>query len=193
MPLSLSPLQEHRSGHNRGWEASTVFTNEPVHMWDCVSVCVHAHVWTEVVLVFCGFSLLVLLILQNKMNCGDETGLFTAPKICVQGQVAADWPHFPALHLSVWSNLRYSLACVCLWVNKNHCLVRLRNIALPFLSTEDSVAPSSYRQTLCSLLIYAFVEYNNNNVFFSSGISSSGKQSNIIEKVSKSSLCTTTL
>lgn len=34
--------------------------------------------------------------------------------------------------------LRYSLACehicVCLWVNKNHCSVRLRNIPLPLFS-----------------------------------------------------------
>lgn len=40
----------------------------------------------------------------------------------------------------------------------------------PILSTGDSVAPSSYQQTLCSLLIYEFVQYNNNNVFFRSGI-----------------------
>lgn len=56
--------------------------------------------------------------------------------------------------------------CVCLWVNKNHCFVRLRNIPLPLLSTEESVASSSYRQTLCWLLIYEFVQYDNNNMSF---------------------------
>ncbi len=37
--LSLSPLQEHRSGRNRGWEASTIFTKESVCTCGCVCMC----------------------------------------------------------------------------------------------------------------------------------------------------------
>ena len=54
--LSLSPLQEHRSGRNRGWETSTIFTK--------VCVCACAHVWIHMLTwFFCSSSLLFLLML----------------------------------------------------------------------------------------------------------------------------------
>lgn len=58
---SLSPLQEHRSGRNRGWEASTIFTKESVCTCGCVCACAHVWIHVGLTLFFCSSSLLLML------------------------------------------------------------------------------------------------------------------------------------
>lgn len=106
--LSLSPLQEHRSERNRGWEASTIFTKETVYTCGCVCMCMCACVNSRCV------DIIVLQFLTVVANDAIEAsgGLDTRwapllpPKPCIQGQGAADWPLmglllFNVLRLSV--------------------------------------------------------------------------------------------
>ena len=175
MPLSLSPLQEHCSGRNRGWEAYTIFTKDSVcSVWQsvCMRACVNSVCVDNIVLHF----LTVVTADSLEANGGFETrwAPFADLTTRIHGQGAADWPfteHFRCITPQcVKQFLRVSLVClhicVCLWVNKNHCLVS-GNTPLPHLSAEESVAPGSYRQTLCRLLIYEFVQYDNNNTSLS--------------------------
>lgn len=169
--LSLSPLQEHRSGRNRGWEASTIFTKVPVcvYMW----LCVHVRM-CELMLCWHYFSAVPHCCCCWCYRSKWAPLLPQKPVFKVRMLLTAHlWAYNYLMHYALVCEaiLSESLVrvhiCVCLWENKNHCLVRLRNIPLPLLSTDESIAPGSYRQTLCWLLIYEFVQYDNNNMSFS--------------------------
>ena len=136
--LSLSPLQEHRSGRNRGWETSTIFTKV------CVCVCMCACVNSNVDMIFLQLITVVPAdAVAANGGWGGWAPLLTLEKLVLKVKVLLTG-HLRAYYFVMYyasvceAILRYSLVCedicVCLWVNKNHCLVRLRNISLPLFS-----------------------------------------------------------
>lgn len=164
MPLSLSLVREHRSRHNRGAKHPSSLAKGSVCL--CVA---SAHVWIPIL--FCSATLLFLLMHGSKWDTGDK--LWSLIYKLVYEVKAQSTGHFWAyfLNASSWvckttlkQSLEYVHISVCQKAGKNHCLCCLRNIPLFILSTEESVAPGSYRQIHCCLLIYEFVQCDNSNM-----------------------------
>lgn len=104
---SLSPLQEHRSGRNRGWEASTISTKGSVCTCGCVRTCAHVWIYVELTLFPCCSSELLWLILERKLWITRQDGQIICVNNHIQGAADSqliDLLFFNALCLSVWSN-----------------------------------------------------------------------------------------
>lgn len=164
-PLSVSPLQEHRSGRTRGWGAFHHLRHWVLACWlqwaaykcACVNLCR--------VDIFGGLLLTVLANVAGSNRVSARGGLFLewinkarAFSRAVSGQSAADCSLmglllFNALNLSVWNNFK-AVPGEGTYLNlpvseKNHCwLVCLRKInPTPCLHAEEPVARGSYWQT----------------------------------------------